>query len=621
MTDASTSINNHGPLYVAHRDQVFNTAHYVDGFVRTDTIAPTKFGPCSHERFIPRTGEWFTARSRLELNRLLVLRGERGTGRQTAALWLLQQICGIGRIWALTPEWTRPRKQLLPNSVRGGEGYLMDMSEPTTEQASEDFAVQLQQYAENNNIFLVVTTTRAAWTGAWTTGVDEAVIIDVESPSAKQLVIKELSDAGVVDASSIVADPEFSPVFESHPTAADARRLVEIIRARPDGKVADIVAEYTDWRGLIDAEIPDGVGARALWWSCAFCEGGRQTSIVGMAESLRKKLGEKRSSLDVLTDLPTTRRLQEAKLANKEGGIGFESGRPEFDAAVRRHLWEEYNGQTGLLGDWIVGQAGSLPVEDAKRVADAVFDLVVSFRDDALLRKLRDALVGQRRSLAVEVFTRGALDPRFGPHMRACLNTWARSTSSSDIDLVTEICGGRFGEVMPEPALVRLRHTAQRSAPGSVVLAGAVNRLAVAEPSKTLQAICAWMGESTAEISGVHAFLALASDAEGARLLSDRSSVHSPMLTGTDVLVRYFGTALRHRGCESVVNVVLEQWAGFAEDGVLDWDATVDTFGVVLAPRLKDNILQRFFAPGQFDDKNFWAQVLAKATEPLWNQG
>ncbi|MFE3756532.1 hypothetical protein ACFXO9_19710 [Nocardia tengchongensis] len=616
MADPAGSTLNY---FEAQRDQVFNSYNYGDEQVGISAVPVEKFAPCTNERFIAPTGDWPLANRVLD-GRLVILVADVGTGRRTAALRLLEKKCGIGRVSTLDPDWSRPRSQLLPTTVRPEEGYLLDLSEPTEEVCTEEFARKLYDFVQNRSIYVVVIATPKTWVGALAAGVEE-LTIRIGSPDAQQLAISQLYVRGSVSPYELVADEKYSEVWKSSPKAGDVRRLVDILMSERGHDPQAVVAEYMDWRNEISEEIPDGLGSRALWWSAAFCNGGQRTSILQMADALRRSVGEIRTPVDILTDHPTSRRLLDAHVEVADDRAGLGASRHGFAGAVSRHLWEEYRDQTGLLTNWIVDQVVTLPAEDAERVIDAIFELVVNFRDDVLLRRLRDTLVGDRRYLAVRVFTWSALDPRFGRHMRERLNTWIKhSPSQATVELVTEVCGGQFGVDMPDRALVRLRRAALLSRPGSKILDEAVNALAQHHPAKVLNAISTWLSDVASEPAGIRAFLALASRQEGAQLLCSEVGFTIEDPAGRKVLIRYFEKALADPECSDAVHSVLESWADLAEHHVLPTDEMIDLIGTLTAPRLKDRLLQRFIRPDAFVQDDIWSKILDKATDSLWRQ-
>src|SRR5262249_31181967 len=147
-------------------------------------------------------------------------------------------------------------------------------------------------------------------------------------------------------------------------------------------------------------------------------------------------------------------------------------------------------------------------------------DLVIQYRDDDLLQQLRKALAGKRTSLAVHALSKAAMDPRFGAHVRGRLYTWLESSPSQElVDIVAAVCGGQLGLEKTSMALVRLRRAAQKTQPGSQALSDAFNMLASHRSEPTLKAIHAWHTNDTTHRAASNAFLALAAQESGAKLL------------------------------------------------------------------------------------------------------
>ncbi|MBB6174843.1 hypothetical protein HNR23_004903 [Nocardiopsis mwathae] len=605
-------VDNHGPGTVfAAESQVFYNG---DEFIEIRPVSADEFQACEETRFVPPTGEWDETARKLSENRLLVLLGDLGSGRRTAALQRLRGLCETSRIYELEPVWSRPRDQLLPPVTRGN-GYLLDMSEPTPHQPRSEFCKQLLHWVQKQEIYLIVTTTPEVWgDDRWAAGA-EGTVARLGSPDARLLVERELRAIGMASRVAILSDSAFEPIWKSKPKAEGACRLAKIITKKaPDTDLpTDIANEYLDWREWIDKQLPDNLDARALLWSCAFCDGGKRKSVLRMAENLRRKLGQKRTAADILSDRPASKRLEDAKIERSEDVVRLAPKQHGLPAAVRRHLWDEYEDQVEVLKDWIVTQVASLPFDDAERVVDAVLSLVIEYRDDDLLKKLRDALTGARRPLAVHALSRAALDPRFGAHVRGRLYTWlAHSPSQELVDLVAEVCGGAFGEQKPTMALVRLRRAALKSQPGSLALANAFTNLATHYPSQVLGAIKDWFADSSSRKAAINAFLALASREQGARIIFGVSAGGVAEPDFRDSLVSYFQAALADSAAKQAANSVMEEWKVLAEEGKLDKRTTVEAFGMALAPWIKDNVMQRFLPDStQLDMNSFWGRVLA----------
>jgi hypothetical protein len=281
--------------------------------------------------------------------------------------------------------------------------------------------------------------------------------------------------------------------------------------------------------------------------------------------------------------------------------------------ALRVYLWEEFEDQElrAILTDWLVSQLGELPFDDAERITVGVLDIVIRFRDDALLRALRDKLIGDKRPIAVRTLSQAALDPRFGAHVRASLYAWAR-TSRSQADLVAEVCGGVFGDQQPEMALVRLGWASQNSLPDSPALASAVASLAARHPAAVLRSIAKWFDDEDRLTAGVNAFLALASTSDGAALLCGRAGPPSGQPGFREDLIGYFQRSLSEPSSYETAVSVLKAWEKFSADGTISARTAISVLGRALEPALGKNPMSSL-QPGFPDMDSFWGQAFEVA--------
>jgi hypothetical protein len=303
----------------------------------------------------------------------------------------------------------------------------------------------------------------------------------------------------------------------------------------------EIAGEYQGWREWIDKTLPEKkFGARALMWAAAFCDGGQRKSVLQMSEALRRLLHEDRGPVAILSDAPSSARLEDAEIKRNGDTVLLSPGQHGLAGALRAYLWDEFEDPTlrDILTDWLIRQLRDLPVDDAERVAHSVLDIVIHFRDDTLLRALRDKLTGDKRPIAIQTLSTAALDQRFGVRVRASLYDWARNLRSQ-ADLVADVCGSTFGEQMPGMALVRLGWAAQNSQPGSPALAKALASLAVRQPEAVLVSIAKWFDDDP-PTAGINAFLALASAEEGATLLCERGDPAGGHPAFRESLIGYF---------------------------------------------------------------------------------
>jgi hypothetical protein len=593
-----------GPTYIAH-NQTFNLG---EELVEVGPVPADDLEPCALGRFVTPTGEWDAATVKLKEHRAVILRGQPGSGRRTAALRLLLDLCAPGRLHDLTPAWEQPRVSLLPPMLPE-HGYVLDMTEPAENWPEVEFGTRLLDRARQNAIYLVVITTDEAWSGRWTGGA-RAAEIRFESPVARQLITCQLRAAGAEHRLLLLNAEDFAEIWKSRPKAEDARRLAQLIADPANRSAEQIAAEYGDWRDWISQSLPSALDPRVLMWSCAFCDGGTRKSVLKMAEDLRRHLGAERIDREVLLDPPASRRLEAASIQTHGDKVLLSPGQHGLAQAVCRHLWDEYEGQRAILTRWLKEQVTALPLRDARRVVNAVLDLVIRYRDDKLLTAMRDTLTGERRPLAVEAFSKAALDPRFSAHVRSRLYTWLKYSPSQElIDVVAEVCGGQFGIQEPDMALTRLRLAAQKSQSGSFELGEAFTSLAMCHPAKVFAAIDGWLSAPSSSRAGINAFLGLALFEEGARVLCEKASPDDTGARGT--VISYFHRALGDpASCETALSVIT-RWGNAAQHGRLDRELTIRILARALAPHLRDNVMARF--PDAIDITTYWGCVFEAA--------
>ena len=604
----AVNVLDHAVAYVA-QTQVFN---YGDDFVEVSLVPDADLAACAEGRFVPPGGQWQNAVGKLRDFGALIVTGERGSGRRTAALRLLSRVSADGPIYELAPTWKRPGINILP--ALPSARCLLDMSEPTMELAPADFGKKLLDWAREKDIRLVVIASDEAGARHWA-GSAESAWVRLRSPDARELATSELraSVAGELRA-AILDDPAFGSIWKSAPKAEDARRFSRLIIEGTDRSPEEIADEYQGWREWIDKTFPEKeFGTRALMWAAAFCDGGQRRSVLRMSEDLRRRLHEDRGPSAILRDDPSSQRLTDAEIKPNGDMVRLSPTRHGLAEALRAYLWDEFEDQElrDVLTDWLIAELGKLPFDDAERVARGVLDIVIRFRDDTLLRALRDKLTGDKRSIAVRTLSQAALDPRFGAHVRASLYDWAR-ISRSQADLVAEVCGGAFGDQQPEMALVRLGWAAQNSLPDSPALASALASLAACHPEAVLRSIAKWFEDDDRLTAGLNAFLALASTIAGAALLCGRMGAASGHTGFRDVLIGYFERALSEPSSYEAAISVLKAWEKFAADGTISSRTAISVLGRALGPALGKNPMSRL-NPGFPDMDSFWGQAFEVA--------
>lgn len=575
-------------------------------FVIPRPVSPAALAACSDGRFSEPTGEWRLAARKLRDYQVVILRAPRGSGRLTAALRLLRGVAGDD-VHLLDVAWERPRTDLF-RALDPGHGYVLDMTEPTAEEPEDHFGAHLIDLAHDSAAYLAVITTRETWSGPWAAGAQIAEA-RIGSPDAKDLVSRAVITGSQGHRLTVLDDSELNEIWNSRPNAADAHRLSMLVTRMPELTSRQIIEEYTGWRDWIDKNLPADLDPRVLMWSAAFCDGGSRKSVLKMAEAFRVLLNAGRTNEQVLLDPPASTRLKDARITPSGDAVELEPSMHGLAAAVRQHLWDEYDDQRPLLTRWLASQLLELPAADGSRVASAMLDLAVGFHDDQLLVAIRNMPGPRGRQLAAALLGKAIVNPGSGAYVRSRLYAWLKGQPSQDvIDVSAEVCGGEFGRIEPDMALTRLRLAAQGSVPGSETMAAAFAGMAEAFPGKVLTAIGAWLAKPGQARAGVIAFLALSSKEAGAAVIHTGVTGNG----GRQIVTEAFRQALADHATRPAALKVASAWGTAVEAGEADRDVAVSLFAEVLSPYLGENVMAQFL-PDAVDTSTFWGQVFQAA--------
>ncbi|MEY9839794.1 hypothetical protein [Streptacidiphilus sp. EB103A] len=597
-------------------------------FVNRVQVRPTdaEFLASEEGRFVPPRNpkQWRSGHDACRRFGVVVLNAPSGTGRRTQALRLLRDL-GLQRIDDLVPEWSKVSTGPLPDDQDCG--FVLDLSN-LPEAPADRFGADLAAYGEKlraKGSYLVVLASPDDWNGHLA---DRTVEFTAwpESPDARTLVEAELRAGPVADRIDWLSDPELTQIWSGNPSTREAQRLADLIsRAHKRDEISLLVDEFRNWPTAVEDLLQKGgteardtvLAIRATVWAGALLDGGQRSSVIRASDALQRELALERSSAHVLSDATSASRLEAAGIKLDGERAHHDRSKPGLATAILRSLWSEFPTQRDLIRRWavkVVDDRG-IPEADARLAAEALRSLAVDRRDRSILDELAD-LQSSRRSLAVETLTEAAGAPELGRYVRDRLLQWVSNsrTAGHRVDLVVEICGGKWGEANPVLALTRLGKAAGRKELGSEVVSRAFRQLVVKRPDEVRKAVGQWLADPRVwadpklqrQVLGV--FLAVISSDEGTDLVL--ADADDPAIR--EQIVRAWRGLLRIEGGEEAGVAQMQRWRARFDQG----DVRRETVQSMLAEVLGASGFQRFFDMVMMDDGGtvspFWRETLRR---------
>lgn len=405
-------------------------------------------------------------------SRIVVLCGEEGSGRRTAALHALL-VAGVPRerICWLSLDWDQPRTEQIPYAT--GHGYVLDLTGEA--ELGEDFYTGLADYhkeAEAAEAFLII----LAGAGNWNPGAATAVpVVHLVRPPAGQIAQAHLRRyaAARVD---WLAKPPLDTLLTKGASAADAARLARLVAdAEEDGQEA-VQQEFTGWRRHLtdwfkQHAAPGDVPERALLISAALLEDVPAAVVLEAADRLFAEVGGELPPGGPLAGLDLEQRLRSIDAAMVDGErLSLDITRHGLSEAVLTHVWQQRPQLRGVLLRWAsqISAPHGCAVRHLRRIADCLVRLSL-LPGGSTVQSVASTWIDTGRSahrqLAVDILEKMALHPETGVRVRRMLYSWAQAKTSSQEALaaVAEICAGQLGREYPRVALTRLRVLASRT--------------------------------------------------------------------------------------------------------------------------------------------------------------
>ncbi|APU22431.1 hypothetical protein [Actinoalloteichus sp. GBA129-24] len=158
---------------------------------------------------------------------------------------------------------------------------------------------------------------------------------------------------------------------------------------------------------------------------------------------------------------------------------------PDLGSSVLTYFWNEHPALRRTIREWLKAlpfTIDDLGQAELERLADRAADLAAEAGVEVITELAQDWATGRRnrdvpstaipnsrqdqtrRSVAVRLLTRTAVDPILGRAVREKLWEWSR-TSSPDLQLLVAIVCGEIGPDFPRVALTRIKHLATATEP------------------------------------------------------------------------------------------------------------------------------------------------------------
>jgi hypothetical protein len=474
-----------GPIHAGAGDQHIYYYETVQETVRRRVRSVTDEVERQLEpRFVAPPG-WDDARRLLLERRTVLLRGEPGSGRRSAALRLLGECRGpdSGHIQELPWEPDEAGIQLLdPADVAVGGRLILDLSEASDRRLH---AVQKELETFRGTVleqraFLVVVL-RAHWLHI-VRDEFQSLVVTLERPDAAEVLRRHLEVDGIRCAPGEIEKATHAigvrevaireiarlALLAGQARAADPAASIEDLLKRAQEALSDRSGEVAAW-----VKNHPSAPARGLLLATAMFSG-KPGDAVFTAD---------RRLLEVLhCELGELHELQLPDLGSRLERIGAEmdaEGRVRFTSlnyanAVRAHFWTHFPGLRDGFREWII-RCGGLPHADRRLVERFGEQVLRVGRPEDLIAAARAwATTGSAKAqLAQTALEHGLTDRRWAARFRRQLYDWSleRNLHAQLAYAVILACTSVLAGSWPGPAMVRLHHLMTRHQNAEIVQA------------------------------------------------------------------------------------------------------------------------------------------------------
>ncbi|WP_157546192.1 hypothetical protein [Hamadaea tsunoensis] len=462
---------------------------------------------------------------------VVVIEGDRGTGRETDAYRLLAYRDrepdvhgGTLTLQQLPVDWDEPTTVGLPRILRGR--FILDLS--NEREVTESFARSLRSYGEELekiHSMVVVIVTPLVWDRV--RPMMESLTVSFDARPADEIMRAHLAYHGgdgrsrallarndVVSLMAELAGREASP--------AEAAEVAEKLSRGQAGDLELVIDECRRWGHYIGTQLgvrePDTADRRVLFVAAAALNGCSSEAVAAADASLGVALRlHSAPPFRVLETPGWTERTREIGATVRDDRTWMDDKRPGVDLAVIGWVYREHPGLRSALLKWLHGLVhapATSPFTD--RIAGVHAYLAAEFPAARLLDTAYGWLSkgAPDARLGYLILEKGLSDPSTEPLLRRKLWEWAYRGSVDAIPALARLCAEILGPRLPHASLGRLRHLirgAEAAPQHCVAVAEALRVLARLDglAGLVLEKAVDWAGDETSHVEGVRAVSAL----------------------------------------------------------------------------------------------------------------
>ncbi|MFC5053524.1 hypothetical protein [Saccharothrix xinjiangensis] len=430
-----------------------------------------------------------SARDKLANRGVVVLVAPRGDGASTAALHLLvehhetdadqavdhqpawQRLANEAGPRLLTADWATPNAHRIPR--RPDTGYLLDLT-AEEEDIKTEFRralVRLGRELRGLRSCLAVVVTPDQWGEVKQDPELDSITAQLKPPDPVRLAqrhiefvhrrrdrLRRLQDAQVA--------------LTSHMRPRVAAAIAAVLAIADEAEVAPGLNAVLEWPDYLAARFDTEVDPkqRALLWSLAVLDGAPKRVIFNAARTLMGQVNLKTDHATTLAGPDLSSHLRKLEAAVSEELVSLNAVRPGLSPVVLGHIWREYDDLRDVMLDWLltIGGPNGAAAHHGGQVVRALFVLARQDPNAQVLRLLGSRIEqGKRLALIVDLLHETAIEGEIARAARDLLLDWAKGNDEKLHEVVARVCGGRFGHVLPERALVRLKWLFTRTQPKS----------------------------------------------------------------------------------------------------------------------------------------------------------